>query len=129
MYKYLHKQRRFRFPRIKRKRRKTSEAAKNPIKQRKKSSNERQSFGHWEGDLLLFRQTKTNLLTLRERKSRFVIAIKNQSRKAKSTTNALLKYMRKNLHKTMDSLTLDNDPAFALHQHKEALNTQGEIRT
>lgn len=86
------------------------------IKQRASSINERQSFGHWEGDLLLFQQTKTNLLTLRERKSQFVIAIKNQSRQAKSTTNALLKYMRKNLHKTMKSLTLDNDPAFALHE-------------
>ncbi|MCD6040232.1 MAG: TonB-dependent receptor, partial [Gammaproteobacteria bacterium] len=56
--------------------------------------------------------TRKNLFTLRERKSRFIIAIKNQSRKARSTTNA---YMKKNLHKTMKTLTLDNNPAFALH--------------
>lgn len=116
LYRYLMKKRRFRYPRIKRRRKTIANVLKKPIKERDEEINQRQSYGHWEGDLLLFKHTKTNLFTLRERKSRFIIAIKNQSRQALSTTNALLKYMKASLKKTMKSLTLDNDPAFALHQ-------------
>jgi transposase, IS30 family len=116
LYRHLMKKRRFRYPRIKRRRKTIANALKKPIKERDEEINQRQSYGHWEGDLLLFKHTKTNLFTLRERKSRFIIAIKNQSRQAQSTTNALLKYMKASLKKTMKSLTLDNDPAFALHQ-------------
>lgn len=116
LYRYLMKKRRFRYPRIKRRRKTVANALKNPIKKREEEINKRESFGHWEGDLLLFKHTRTNLFTLRERKSRFIIAIKNQSRQAQSTTNALLKYMKKNQHETIKTLTLDNDPAFALHQ-------------
>lgn len=116
LYRYLMKKRRFRYPRIKRRRQTIATARKKTIKVRHDVINQRKTFGHWEGDLLLFKQTQTNLLTLRERKSRFVIAIKNQSRQAQSTTNTLLKYMKNSLHKTVKSLTLDNDVAFALHE-------------
>jgi IS30 family transposase len=112
LYRYLMKQRRFCYPKIKRRRTTIANALKKPLKEREEEINKRESFGHWEGDLLLFKHTRKNLFTLRERKSRFIIAIKNQSRKARSTTNA---YMKKNLHKTMKTLTLDNNPAFALH--------------
>jgi len=117
LYRYLQKKRRFRYPRIKQRKRTIARSQKRPISERDAKINQRKTFGHWEGDLLLFRHTKTNLFTLRERKSRFVIAIKNQSRKAKATTNALLKYRRYRLDKTINTLTLDNDTAFALHEH------------
>lgn len=117
LYRYLQQKRRFRYPRIKRRKRTIAQSQKRPISERDAKINQRKAFGHWEGDLLLFQHTKTNLFTLRERKSRFVIAIKNQSRKAKSTANTLLKYMRYQLDKTINTLTLDNDTAFALHEH------------
>ncbi len=56
----------------------------------------------------------TNLVTLRERKSQFIVALKNQSRHAHSTANVLLKYMSNKLRTSMQTLTLDNDPALAL---------------
>lgn len=115
LYRYLQKERRFRYPRIKRGRRYVARYTKTPILERAAEINTRESFGHWEGDLVLFRKTKTNLFTLRERKSRFILAIRNQCRKAKSTADTLLKYMQNNLHKTVKTLTLDNDPAFSLH--------------
>ncbi|HIJ93234.1 MAG TPA: IS30 family transposase, partial [Rhodospirillaceae bacterium] len=34
----------------------------------------REEFGHWEGDLMQFRTQRGNLLTLCERKTRFSIA-------------------------------------------------------
>lgn len=115
LYRHLRKERRFRYPRIKRARRYVAKHTKTLILERAAAINARESFGHWEGDLLLFHKTKTNLLTLRERKSRFILAIRNQCRKAKSTANTLLKYLQNNLHKTVKTLTLDNDPAFSLH--------------
>ncbi|MGP3398447.1 IS30 family transposase [Coxiella burnetii] len=51
LYQLLHKKRRFRYPRIRRKRKKTTaESEKISITQRK-------TFGHWEGDLLMFTNT------------------------------------------------------------------------
>lgn len=117
LHRYLQEQRRFRFPRIKRRRRTVANQRKKPIQERTEEINLRQSFGHWEGDLILFKYTKTNLFTLRERKSRLVLAIKNASRKAEMTNQTLINYMKKNIYKTMRSLTLDNDSAFALHEN------------
>lgn len=116
LFKYLRKQRRFRYPRIKRKRLKKYESKKNSIKDRDINIETRETSGHWEGDLILFRKKQTNLFTLRERKTRLIIAIKNASRQAYSTTKTLLNYMQKNQHKTIKTLTLDNDVAFALHE-------------
>ena len=49
--------------------------------------NQKGEFGHWEGDLMLFTQagTKFNLITLRERTSRFFVAILNPSKHAYET--------------------------------------------
>jgi IS30 family transposase len=116
LYKFLIKKRRFRYPRIKRKRRNKKNSEKISIHQRNEEINARKDFGHWEGDLMLFRKTQTNLLTMRERKSRAIIAIKNSSRKAKTTANTLLKYMRQSMHKTITSITLDNGVEFAQYQ-------------
>ena len=65
---------------------------------------------------MLFRPSKVNLFTLRERKSCFMVAISNASRQAKNTAATLIRYMEQRLDKTVHSLTLDNDTAFALHQ-------------
>ncbi|MGQ3890275.1 transposase [Legionella sp. CNM-1927-20] len=47
-------------------------------------------FGHWEGDLMMFKRgIKGNLLRLRERKTRYLIAIKNENKTAKATALAL----------------------------------------
>jgi IS30 family transposase len=121
LYKYLRKERRFRYPRIKRKRRNLANAKKTSIKTRGKAVNERQNFGHWEGDLVLFSKQKTNLITLRERKSRVILGIKNQTRKARKTAKTIINYMKKSLDKTIQSLTLDNDPSFA--EFEELINT------
>jgi len=115
LYKYLRRKRRFRYPRIKRKRCLKAESKKNPIRDREATINSRETVGHWEGDLVHFQHTKTHLFTLRERKARLIVAIKNTSRQAHSTTKTLLKYMGNNLDKTIKTLTLDNDPAFTLH--------------
>jgi len=125
LHHYLMKKRRFRYPRIKRRRQTIANARKTSIKERDDRINQRKTFGHWEGDLVLFKYTKTNLFTLRERKSRFIVAIKNQSRRAQTTFNTLVNYMKNKLPETVQTLTLDNDPAFALHEQvAETFNSQ-----
>ncbi|MBD9375727.1 IS30 family transposase, partial [Rhizobium sp. ARZ01] len=43
---------------------------------------DRSDFGHWEGDLRIFRRAlgEANVTTLVERKSRYTVMIKNRSR-------------------------------------------------
>ena len=112
----LRRKRRFRYPRVQRKRQKTAlEAEKMRIGQRTDEINQRQSFGHWEGDLLLFSRQYTHLITLRERQSRYVVAIKNGNRKPQPTADILVSYMKKHVHNQIHSLTLDNDISFTQH--------------
>jgi len=112
LYKYLRKERHFRYPRVRRRRKNIFNETKAPIKDRDESINDRQEYGHWEGDLVLFSKQKTNLITLRERKSRIIVAIKNHTRKAEKTAKTIIKYMKYNLNKTVKSITLDNDLSF-----------------
>lgn len=113
LYKFLRKKRTFRYPRIRRKRHTTS-AAKTSIHDRPQEINTRGAFGHWEGDLILFAKTRENLFTLRERKTRFLMGIKNATRHAQTTARTLINYMKEK-NAAVDTLTLDNDTAFAEH--------------
>jgi len=116
LYRHLIRKRRFRYPRIKRRRNMLLKSRKESIHNRHPSINARTRYGHWEGDLILFRHTQTNLITLRERKSRLIIAIKNASRQAKTTTDSLVNYLKKRTFKTIKTLTLDNGVEFAYHE-------------
>lgn len=74
-------------------------------------------MGHWEGDLMQFgKKTKTNLITLRELQSRYMLAIKNKSRKAISTAKKIIKAFDKLGKHRILSLTLDNGSEFAKHE-------------
>jgi IS30 family transposase len=118
LYKYLRKKRSHRYPKIGRRARK-KHPDKVSIHQRDTSINERSVFGHSEGDLILFRKTSTNLFTLRERKTRLLIAIKNQNRQAHSTSKVLIRYMKKKDY-PINSLTVTT---------QVPLGTKGELRT
>lgn len=125
LYKMLLKKRKFRYPRIKRRRQAIANSRKTSIKERETEIDYRKTMGHWEGDLVIFRKTKTNLFTLRERKSRLIVAIKNQTRNSISTANTLINYMQQNFSKSIKSLTLDNDVSFAKHMDIEKqMNTK-----
>ncbi len=74
--------------------------------------NDRSEFGHWECDLMLFRKgIKTNLITLRERKSRFLIAIRNENKEAPGTALALISTVTK-IKKYVKSITFDQGSEF-----------------
>ncbi len=86
------------------------------ISKRSETANPREEFGHWECDLMIFkRSTKTNLITMRERKTRFMIAIKNNSKCANSTAMNIistLKYYKNHVK----SITFDQGVKFSKYQ-------------
>ena len=57
-----------------------------------------------------------NWITLRERKSRLALAIKNASRHANTTTDSLVGYLKKGLLKTIKTLTPNNGVEFSYHE-------------
>lgn len=78
--------------------------------------NSREEFGHWEGDLMMFKQgIKSNLITLRERKTRFIIAIKNLNKTANGTALTLISTV-KNIKKYIKSITFDQGSEFKKYQ-------------
>lgn len=84
LYKLLQRKRRYRYPRIKRRRRTSaSEAAKYVWMRVIRPSISVKTFGHWEGDLIVFTQQKANVITLREHKSRYLGPLKMRIAKHK----------------------------------------------
>jgi transposase, IS30 family len=87
--------------------------------------NKREEFGHWEGDLMMFKQgIKGNLITLRERKTRFMIAIKNIDKTASGTAITLISTIKK-FKKHLKSITFDQGSEFNKYQWiKECFGTE-----
>ena len=86
------------------------------IAERPTEINKRQTFGHWEGGLMVFgRGNKSNLITLRERKSRYMIAVVNPSKQSKITASNIIKALRPK-QEFVNSITFDNGLEFSKHE-------------
>ena len=85
LHKYLRRKHKKRKLRKEMAEKKISIPNRTPIKQRPNEINNRENFGHWEGDLMIFSDQKINLITLRERQTRVILAIKNKTKEAKTT--------------------------------------------
>ena len=86
------------------------------IHARPEAINSRKEFGHWEGDLMIGKYHKSQVLTLQERKSRFVVIEKIASKQACSV-NATIEDVGKKLKRAgkvpLLSLTFDNGKEFS----------------
>lgn len=79
---------------------------------RPESINNRSEFGHWECDLMVFKYgIKGNLITLRERTTRYLLAIKNENKKAEGTAMAIIKTIAK-IKPYVKSITFDQGGEF-----------------
>ena len=114
--KWLARRHRKRKPKVKNRVKKSPIPNRNPIKNRPIHIQARKEFGHWEGDLMIFSNTSTNLITLRERKSRLILAIKNSSKHADVTASNIVSTFRGTLKELISTLTLDNGGEFAQHE-------------
>jgi len=115
LYLHLCKKKRLRHPRG---RRRTKQMIPNRISihERPSEIEKRRTFGHWEGDLMMFSNyVLSNIITLRERKSRFMVTIKNQDKKPKSTAANIVNYFLP-FKDYMKSITFDNGIEFKDHE-------------
>lgn len=90
------------------------------IEQRPSSILSRKEFGHWEGDLIIGRSgSKAAVLTLVERKTRQIIALKINDKSAVSVVCALDRLERRIgplFEKMFRTVTFDNGTEFARHE-------------
>ena len=78
--------------------------------------NDRSEFGHWECDLMIFKKgVRANLITLRERKSRYMIAIKNKSKEADVTAISIISTLTK-IKDFVKSITFDQGSEFKRYE-------------
>lgn len=85
------------------------------ISERPASAEDRAVPGHWEGDLL-FGNIKTQIATLVERQTRYVMLVKVNSRDTDTVINALIKHARKLPQELYKSLTWDRGKEMADHK-------------
>ena len=71
--------------------------------------------GHWEGDLL-FGSKNSQIATLVERQSRYVMLAKVASKDTETVVNTLIKHAQKLPHELYKSLTWDRGKEMADHQ-------------
>jgi IS30 family transposase len=81
----------------------------------------RGEFGHWEGDLMQFRTQRGNLLTVCERKTRFVLTAPLKTKTAAETGAAIIENLRCLPYAARKTLTFDNGGEFCDHQRLKAV--------
>jgi IS30 family transposase len=97
------------------KRRREPIAGRRSIHERGHSIDNRQVFGHWEGDLMQFRTQRGNLLTLVERQSRLILAAPLPTKTAETTATSLAGVFSNLPAAARRSITFDNGSEFANH--------------
>jgi IS30 family transposase len=85
------------------------------ISERPATVEDRAVPGHWEGDLL-FGSKNSQIATLVERQSRYVMLAKVASKDTETVVNALIKHAQKLPHELYQSLTWDRGKEMADHQ-------------
>ena len=85
------------------------------ISERPATVEDRAIPGHWQGDLLCGNRT-SQIATLVERHSRYVMLIKIDSKDSATVINALIKHANKLPHELYKSLTWDRGSE--MHEHK-----------
>lgn len=96
------------------------------IDQRPPAVAARKQPGHWEADLMVFGDKKSNLLVTQERSTRYVRLFKQPDRTAKRVAANLQRWFKRMPIKLRRSVTQDNGLEFTLHYK---LNTAFNIKT
>ncbi len=86
------------------------------IHERSQTIENRETFGHWEGDTLQFRTQRGCLITLVERQTRLTLADPLPSKKAEETARCLTGIFAALPAAARRSITFDNGSEFARHQ-------------
>ena len=89
-----------------------------PLSNRPRAADERQEFGHWEGDSVHFSTSKNqcHITTLLERQSRYAIGILQPAPKSKTVMTAIKAAFANQPMPACNSLTLDQGTEFSYYQ-------------
>jgi transposase, IS30 family len=117
LYRHLPKARRRRGARYGRRPRGTPIPRERWIENRPAEIADRQSFGHWEGDLLIFGKEagKANVTSLVERKSRFIFLLPNQDRRSSAVIAGIGEALRPLPEAARRTVTFDRGTEFAAY--------------
>ena len=90
-------------------------AMRRPIAERPESGADRRTPGHWEADLMLFRAYGHAVLTMHERHSRILIAVRPPGKAASPIADAMSQALGQLPPDWRRTVTFDNGTEFALH--------------
>ena len=82
------------------------------IDTRPQEANTRSEAGHWEGDTIVSRKTKTVFVTMTDRKTRYLLAGKVQSKEASEVNRVIVELLGKT-YAPVRSITFDQGSEFA----------------
>jgi len=114
LYKLLTRRHKRRIPYGKRKRRGSAIPDRTSIHKRPDHANKRLRIGHWEGDLIL--NKGGNIAVMIERKSRYIIAVKNKTKRSDEVIKALSARLKPLPDKLKQSISFDQGTEFTNHQ-------------
>lgn len=115
LHRFLPEHRRRRRPRHLRRPRGVEHPANIAIKHRPNEVDDRNQFGHWEGDLVMFRREygKANITTLVERKTRYTAMFQNNDRQSKPIMHKVVEGFGSLPRNARRSFTFDRGTEFA----------------
>ena len=99
-------------------------AHRRPLTERPEEANDRQTPGHWEADLMLFSTYGQVVLTLHERRSRLLIAVRPLGKAAEPIAKAMTEILAPLPPQWRQTVTFDNGTEFAFHYKLHSLNIQ-----
>ena len=90
-------------------------AHRRPLSERPAAAADRQTFGHWEADLMQFGRSGQAVLALHERHSRLLIAVRLASKAAAPVAEAIAAILGPLPPEFRQTVTFDNGTEFAHH--------------
>ena len=99
-------------------------ARRRPLAARPPSAADRGTPGHWEADLMLFRTYGQAVLTLHERHSRLLLALRPPGKAARPIACAMAQVLGPLPPAWRQTVTFDNGTEFARHYHLHALGIE-----
>jgi IS30 family transposase len=95
-----------------------------PLSERPEAAADRSTPGHWEADLMLFRKYGQAVLTMHERHSRLLIAVRPSGKSAGPIAGIMSRILAGLPQEWRQTITFDNGTEFVRHHELHALGVQ-----
>ena len=99
-------------------------AMRRPIAERPRCAADRADPGHWEADLMLFKTYGHAVLTMHERHSRILIAVRPPGKASRPIADAMSQMLEQFPPQWRRTVTFDNGTEFALHHQLHDLGVE-----